>query len=326
MPVDTRSRGRFIHYNLIVIVFILLCGCSNDSRSPLRVGTTLWPGYEPLHLAANLGYIDSQSIVLVDSISPHGSIQGIRNGDLDAVALTLDEVLLLVDQGVALKVVLVFDFSNGGDALLATKGIDDVAMLKGKRIGLESTALGTYLLSRALEQHGLDLEDVEKYHIKVSGHRQALERGEVDAVVTFDPVRSELLAAGAREIFSSRDIPNEIVDVLAVRESYINQHPQRVHELINGWYQALDYFSAQPQAAAEIMGKRLRQSPAEVLQGFTGIKLPGRVETRALMHTEGEMEPPLYIATRRLYATMRKQQMLLGKFDIDSIITPDYLN
>ena len=325
MHSDARIRVNYSLYLALVLVFSTLQGCGSEGNAPLRVGTSLWPGYEPLHLAATLGYFEAENIQLVDSTSPHGSIQGLRNGDLDAVALTMDEVLLLLDQKVPLKVVLVFDFSNGGDAIIARSDINSLAELKGKRVGLESTALGSYMLSRALEQQGMVLSDVEKSYLKVSGHRQALELGRVDAVVTFDPVRSQLLSTGNRELFSSRDIPHEIVDVLAVQQSFLQQHPQRVRELINGWYQALDYFSAQPQAAAEIIGKRLQQTPAEVLAGFSGIQMPGLKDTQALMQGEAGKTAPLIEAGQRLATSMHRQGMLHEIPDIASLIQPAYL-
>lgn len=325
MQSDARSCVKYTLYLTLAFLFVTLQGCGSNGDEPLRVGTTLWPGYEPLHLAATLGYFEADNIQLVDSTSPHGSIQGLRNGDLDAVALTLDEVLLLIDQKVDLTVVLVFDFSNGGDAIIARTDIDGVAGLKGRRVGLESTALGTYMLSRALERHGMSMSDVEKRYLKVSGHRQAMEQGRVDAVVTFDPVRSQLLASGHRELFSSREIPHEIVDVLAVEESYLQQHPQRIRELIDGWYQALDYISAQPQAAAEIIGKRLQQTPSEVLEGFTTIQMPDRENTLALMHGNNGDQPPLVEAAQRLAGSMHTQGILHQIPDIDALINPAYL-
>ena len=325
MHSDARSRVKAFLYITLILAFLTFQGCGREGVSPLRVGTTLWPGYEPLHLASTMGYFDAEHIQLVDSTSPHGSIQGLRNGDLDAVALTLDEVLLLIDQKVDLKVVLVFDFSNGGDAIIAHAGIDGVAGLKGRRVGLESTALGTYMLSRALERQGMSLSDVEKRYLKVSGHRQAMEQGRVDAVVTFDPVRSQLLASGHRELFSSRDIPHEIVDVLAVEESYLQHHPQRVRELIDGWYQALDYISAQPQASAEIIGKRLQQTPSEVLEGFTTIQMPSRKNTLALMHGDNGDKPPLVEASQRLARSMHRQGILHQIPDFGALINPAYL-
>ncbi len=327
MRADISGRVRFFIVNLMVVSLLIVAGgCSSEVVPPLRIGTSLWPGYEPLHLASEINAFDSSRIVLIDSTSPHGSIQGLRNGDLDAVALTLDEVLLLLDQGIELEVVLVCDFSNGGDAILASSGIESMEQLKGMRVGLESSVLGSYLLSRGLERNGMVLDDVERHYIKIGDHKRAMQRGEVDALVTFEPVRSELLSSGSRELFSSREIPHEIVDVLAVRKSYAEQYPQRVEEIIVGWYLALDFISAQPQAAAEIIGRRLHQQPSEVLQGLSTIQFPSRLETLALMRSSEEGEAPLLVTARRLAATMQRQQVLHTQPDVAVMFKPDYLD
>ena len=44
-------------------------------------------------------------------------------------------------------------------------------------------------------------------------------------MVTYEPVRTKLKSAGARQIFDSSLIPGEIVDVLVVRTSYLAASP-----------------------------------------------------------------------------------------------------
>ena len=308
-----------------ILLLFFLSGCDDRSAAPLRVGLTLWPGYEPLYLASSLGYLDSAQVTLVDTTSPQGSIQGLRNGDLDAAALTLDEVLLLVDQDVPLQVVLLFDYSNGGDAILADNAITGVAGLKGRRVGLESSALGTYLLSRALEGQGMSLDAVERRYIKVGDQQQAMASGEVDAVVTFDPVRSQLLAEGAREIFTSREIPREIIDVLAVHRDALQQHPERVRHLVAAWYRALGYLEVQPQTAYETMGRRLKQDKAGVEQSFSGIELLDHTDNQRLLG-RGAFEPsPVSASATGLAYIMVGQQMLHDLPDIDALFSAEYL-
>ena len=51
----------------------------------------------------------------------------------------------------------------------------------------------------------------------------AFEKGQVDGAVTFDPYRAQFLRAGAATLFDSTRIPGEIVDLVAVRATVIEQ-------------------------------------------------------------------------------------------------------
>ena len=56
----------------VVLIVLLACvGCTPDPEPILRVGTNVWPGYEPLYLARDLGYLD-ESIRLVEYSSEIG--------------------------------------------------------------------------------------------------------------------------------------------------------------------------------------------------------------------------------------------------------------
>mgnify|MGYP006995473211 FL=1 len=43
----------------VMVIFLLLAplisGCGGEQEPPLRIGTNLWPGYEPLNLPRDLG-------------------------------------------------------------------------------------------------------------------------------------------------------------------------------------------------------------------------------------------------------------------------------
>ncbi|GAC1453919.1 MAG: hypothetical protein NVS2B14_22080 [Chamaesiphon sp.] len=46
----------------VMLLPLLLGGCLKEPSLPLRVGTVVWPGYENLYLAQNLGYYKNTSI------------------------------------------------------------------------------------------------------------------------------------------------------------------------------------------------------------------------------------------------------------------------
>ena len=70
--------------------------------------------------------------------------------------------------------------------------------LKGKSVAVESSALGAFVLSRALALNGMQASDVNVVHLESNEQPSAFEKGEVDGAVTFDPV-SRAVPARRRE-------------------------------------------------------------------------------------------------------------------------------
>lgn len=303
-----------------VAAMVLLAGaaCTADPPPILRVGTNVWPGYEPLYLARDLGYLDA-SIRLVEYSSATQVITAYRNGAIEAAALTLDEVLLLAQHGQDPRVILVMDISHGGDAVVGVPSLRRLADLKGRRVGVEHTATGAYVLSRALHLAGLTRADVHPVPLKVDEHERAFREGKVDAVVTFDPVRSKLLAAGARQLFDSSQIPGEIMDVLVVRRDRLERHRGQVVALLAGWFRALDDLRRAPRDVAPRLAKRLRLSADQVLAAYEGLKLPDAARNRALLTGD---PPELVRAARRLADVMVEERLLRPPRDASPAVDP----
>ncbi|MBF0256659.1 MAG: ABC transporter substrate-binding protein [Gammaproteobacteria bacterium] len=321
----------FSRFDAFLLFFVLMLGWSAQAlalaqaqaQQTLRVGTNLWPGYEPLYLAREIAKPGwGEAVRLVEYPSATEVLRAFRNRAIEAAGLTLDEVLLLKQDGLPLRVVLVMDISQGADVIIARQGIASMAGLRGKKVAVESGALGAYVLTRALELHGLRLDEIESVHLDVSGHRQAFESGQVDAVVTFEPVRTQLLNAGGAEIFSSREIPGEVVEVLVVHEAALQRQPEAVKQLLKGWFQALQLLQHQPQQAAELMGQRLKLSAAEVLDSLAGLHLPSREENLKLL---GGPTPDLAKSLNRLHRLMRERDLLGSEIKLQQLLSADSL-
>jgi NitT/TauT family transport system substrate-binding protein len=314
--------GRVIRAIGVCVLAALAAGCTQDRTPPLRVGTNVWPGYEPLYLARDLELLDPDGVRLVEYSSASQVIRAYRNGRIDAAALTLDEVLLLLASGLEPRVALVMDISHGADAILARPGVDGLADLKGRRVGVENTALGAYVLSRALEQAGMSVDDVDVVEVEVDAHEGAYRGGEVDAVVTFEPVRSRLLAAGAHVVFDSTRIPGEIVDVLAVRREVLNRRPEVVRGVLRAWFGAVDRLHAHPREGARRIAERLRLDPEAVLKSYDGLELPDRTRNRWFL--AGPDGPGLAASARRLAAVMEREGLVAHPVDPAQLFDADF--
>lgn len=313
---------------LLMVVFIGRLNISEDwvaifgvetLTPPLKVGTNVWPGYEPLFLARELGYFEKTPIRLVEYVSATQVIRAYRNNAIQVAALTLDEVLLLLENGLDPCVVLVVDFSNGGDAILARPDIKNLEELRGRRVGVENTALGGFFLNLALSKVSLSLPDVEIIASDVDEHERMFLDGKIDAVVTFEPVRSRLIAKGAHQIFDSSQVPGEIVDVLVIAKKSLERFPDEVEKLLEVWFKALEYFKAHPAEAASLMSKRLQISPEMVLASFDGLLIPNQKENLKLMTGK---ELPLKETATKLSEFMLNNKLLLKQVVLTDFICP----
>ena len=272
-----RKANRWLRFRA-VIVLLLIGACTDPPDVPLRIGSNQWPGYEPVYLARDRGWFDADAVRLVELNSASAVIEQIRMGQLDGGMLTLDEVLSLEAGGVAMKVVDLLDFSHGADVLIGRPGIE-LDGLRGRRIGVENTAVGAIMLDAALEAAGLGPRDVEIVPVEISEHLSAWLHGRLDALVTFEPVRSRLLARGGHVLFDSRRIPDRIIDVLAIRSEVIARQGPRIRKLLTAYERALDALKRSPRPSCEAMAPRLHIDAATLCRSYSGIEIPGRARS-----------------------------------------------
>ena len=302
-----------------LLAALLLTGCQPPPPSALRIGTNVWQGYEPLYLARDKGYYGDSRIRLVEFTSATQLLQAFRNGAIDGATLTLDESLQLAQDGHDLGIALILDFSHGADALVARPDIASLAGLRGKRVGMENTALGAYMATRALHKVGLGPQDIIPVTVRVDEHQRAYREGRVDALVTFEPARSQLRAMGARELFNSGDIPNEVMDVLVLRHGAGERHADQVRALLQGWFRALDLIRQDARGAARQMAPRLGIAPEAVIATFRELRLADRENNRAMLASD---PPQLLEIAGKLQQTMLTNQLLRGPVDIAGLIEP----
>lgn len=265
---------------LLLLCTLLVSACS-PAPAPLRLGTNLWLGYEPIYVAREKAWLNEADVNILEFGTSMDVIRGLRAGTLDAGALTLDEALVLAGHLPDLKIGLVLDYSNGADALLTRPNIQDLADLRGRKVGVENTGTGSYVLSRALASAGLTMADIRLVPLAYDEHLEAFRKGRVEAVVTYEPARSELLKQGAISLFDTRRIPGEVVDVLVYRDT---ARRESLAHLGEAWCRAMAWQQQNPSGFISLVQSRQRQTTGELNQGFSDIHLVDCNENRNLFH------------------------------------------
>ncbi|ARU58135.1 TauT family ABC transporter [Oleiphilus messinensis] len=258
-----RHYKRFI---FVLLVQFVLMGCSSpvSERPAVKLAISPWPGYEFIYLAKAQGYFEQvgANITIVELGSLTESLRAYTNGHVDGFASTLVEAVQAEPfGGEPLKIVLFTDYSNGGDVILARSPVQSIQDLSGKQVGCEISSLGIYVLERALAQAGMSLDQVNVVNQEQPEGKDNMLHQAIDALVTYPPTSIELLKQpDINLIFSSAEIPRQIIDTLSISERVLQEHPDLVSKIHQAWKLTLEYVEQNPDEAVAKMAKRERLS------------------------------------------------------------------
>ena len=270
---------------------------------------TPWVGNTPLYIAKERGLFGESELRIASFGTDFDAWRALGDGRADFTTGTLIDILRGSDIGVGLKVVAAVDFSNGADGIVAREGIDDLADLAGTRVAVEVGTLTHFMLIRALERTGLGEDDVKIVNLSMEEALRAFEADEIDAAAFWEPFLGKAATGGRRTIFTSREIPGEILDVLAVREGFLAEHREQVEALLDGWERGLRLLQEQPEEGARLAARYLGMSPGELEDALDGIQLVSLVDNIRLFDraTPGSIWETHESAT----AFMRKHDILM---------------
>lgn len=259
------------------LLAVTLC-FSVFATEPLKIGYSDWPGWVAWEIAIEKDMFAKAGVdVEFEWFDYVASMDAYAAGQLDAVAMTNGDALVTGATGAQSVMILINDYSNGNDMVVARPGIKSIKDLKGKKVGVEIGFVGHLLLLNALEKNGLAEADVELVNVPTNETPQVLASGDVDAIVAWQPNSGQALSLvpGSKKIYSSADEPGLIYDVLAVSPASLKARKDDWTKVLKVWYQAVDYLNDPKTAdeAVSIMAARVGLEP-EVYKNFiSGTKI-----------------------------------------------------
>lgn len=283
---------------IVASCLLFLTQCGSKPEDVIKIGINPWPGYEFLYLADQLGYFEEMGLpVRIVQYSSLADVQrAFMMGQVDGMTTTgIELVLSSYHSKKNPKVVFIADYSHGGDVLVGVgEGIESMSDLRGQKIGLELNSLGLFMLYRALQINQMTMDDVVATNVEVIQLPHALSEGEVVAGIAYPPVSVELLGMDhAKVLFDSREIPEEVVDVVSVSEASLQKHPGFIEGFRAVWDRTLEYCAENPDKAYQVMAARERISVEEFKQSLKGIIVLRGNQQDALMKKGGKLEKTL---------------------------------
>lgn len=244
----------------------------------LKIGYSDWPGWVAWQVAIDKGWFKEAGVdVEFDWFDYSASMDAFAAGKIDGVAVTNGDALVMASGGAKNVMIQLTDYSNGNDMIVAKPGIKSLKDLKGKKIGLETGLVEHLLLLNGLEKAGMKESDVTIVNTKTNETPQALASGDLAAIGAWQPNSGEAMkrVPGAKPIYTSKDEPGLIYDVLTVNPSSLSSRRADWQKVIKVWSKVVSYINdpkTQPDAV-KIMSARVGLKPDAYLPLLKGTKL-----------------------------------------------------
>jgi NitT/TauT family transport system substrate-binding protein len=259
----------------------LLAMCEMAHAEPLKIAYSDWPGWVAWEIGVQKGWFKEAGVdVEFQWFDYVPSMDAYVAGKVDAVCITNGDALVTGATGKPSVAIIINDFSNGNDMIVAAPGIESMKGLKGKKVGLEKGFVSHLLLLTGLEKAGLKAEDVEIVNTPTNETPQVLASKAVDAIGAWQPSSGQALKVlpGSKPIFTSADAPGIIYDVLAVSPESVEKRKDDWMKVTKVWYRIADYMKDEKNLddVLKILSARVKITPEEYepfLKGTTILSL-----------------------------------------------------
>ena len=254
------------------------CALGAQAAQPLKIGYSDWPGWVAWQVAIEKGWFKEAGVdVKFEWFDYSASMDAFAAGKIDAVTMTNGDALVTGSGGAKSVMLMLTDYSNGNDMIVAKPGIKSIADLKGKKVAVEQGLVEHLLLLNGLKKAGLKESDVTLVNAKTNEMPQMLTAKDIAAVGAWQPISGEAMKAvpGSKPVYTSADEPGLIYDVLAANPASVKARRADWQKVVKVWDKVVAYIEdpkTQPDAV-KIMAARSGVSPAEYLPLLKGTKL-----------------------------------------------------
>jgi NitT/TauT family transport system substrate-binding protein len=246
----------------------LITTCGLLHAEPLKIAYSDWPGWIAWEIGIQKGWFEEAGVeVDFQWFDYVPSMDAYVAGKVDAVCMTNGDALVTGATGKPSVGIVLNDFSNGNDMIVAAPGIDSLKELKGKKIGLEEGFVEHLLLLTGLEKNGMKLEDVTIVNTPTNETPQVFASKAVDAIGAWQPNSGQALKAvpGSKPVFTSADAPGIIYDLLYVSPESLEKRRDDWAKVVKVWYKIADYMRDEENLddVLKILSARVKISPEE---------------------------------------------------------------
>lgn len=261
--------------------------------------------YNPLSLIIReQGWLEATlgpdvTVEWVQSAGSNKANELLRSGAVDVGSTAGSAALLARANESPIHTIALFDQPEWS-AIVVPEGsdIESVEDLAGRSVAATRGTDPYFFLVQSLEEHGVDIADVEVQNLQHADGRVALENGSVDAWAGLDPIMADTeLNAGSRLVY--RNVDFNTYGFLNATEDFLTESPDLAQVVVDAYEKAREWAAENPEETVEILAEVAGIEPAvaeKVVLERTNLGIdavPGDAQ-RAVLEVVG----PIFVETR----------------------------
>jgi NitT/TauT family transport system substrate-binding protein len=234
----------------------------------LRIAYSDWPGWVAWEVAIQKGWFKEAGVNVEFKWFEYApSMEAYSASKVDAVCVTNGDALVTGSSGAKSVGIIINDYSDGNDMIVAKAGITSMAQLKGKKVGVEVGFVDHLLLMYALKSVDMTDKDIKIKNVPTDQTPQTLKSGAVDAIAAWQPNSGTALrlVPGSTPIFTSANVPGIIYDELVVNPKSLAERKADWVRVAKVWDRVAKFINDPKTVdeSAKIMSARVGLTPEQ---------------------------------------------------------------
>ncbi len=288
-------------------------GGGEDANRTYKVALSEWPGHMAMVVgngglkttegspAAEQG-LDLEIVFIEDPIKKNAALQ---SGEIDFVWQVVDEMPINMggykNAGVNARAFLQIDWSRGGDACVASKEVQKVEDILGKKSAMMMFSPDHTVFEFMINNSRLSKAEIAQVRKDTSFSmddftygRVLFTQNKVDVACLWEPDVTLALEnrPGAHRLFSTADATELVADVLLARQELLTEHPDIAEKVARAWFGGVEKGMADKPAAAKLISTAVPRFRDELgyegtLNAFNWVKWTGVADNAYFFGLDG---------------------------------------
>ncbi|MHC1681955.1 MAG: ABC transporter substrate-binding protein [Clostridiaceae bacterium] len=255
---------------LFTVLLGLTTGCSKSEEKTetakskdIVVHYGYQPGHSQIVVAQAKGWLDEEfskdgiTIQLDKFASGPPMIEAFTAGGVQIGQVGDQPSLQAQANGAKVKAIGVYDVSSKTNQLLATKesGVNSIADLKGKKVGVTIGSVGHQLLYILLDSAGLKPSDIQILNLQPADIKSSLASKNIDAAVTWDPIATQIIDDGIAKLITDGEKYKLGVNVIIANSDFLKEHGDIAERLLKVLDKSQKWIDENKDEALQIVSK-----------------------------------------------------------------------